>query len=284
MLYTNIESKILINGTFAPIFKILRLVRQGCPLSMFLYALGLEPMIFKINSNPHILGIDLPNCENNTKSLQHADDTIAIIKDKKSYKYLNEETNLFGKNSGSKINQDKTEILTFGNWEDLKEITPANLFKDKIKVYGIIFGKNEIKENCDPKIQKIKQVINKWNNCYFNLFEKVIIIKTYIFSLLQYTMIFTDLPTDYIKQINTLLFQFLWSGHDKISRNTIFQDMFHGGLGLPSVLHKRESIIIQTLRRIELKFRSAVGKFIYLLVWPEFKILSCTICCKHIST
>ena len=28
--------------------------------------------------------------------------------------------------------------------------------------------------------------------------------------------------------------------------------MFHGGLGLPSVLHKRESIIIQTLRRIEL--------------------------------
>ena len=76
MLYTNIESKILINGTFTPIFKILRSVRQGCPLSMFLYALGLEPMIFKINSNPHILGIDLPNCENNTKSLQHADDTI----------------------------------------------------------------------------------------------------------------------------------------------------------------------------------------------------------------
>ena len=252
MLYTNIESKILINGTFTPIFKILRSVRQGCPLSMFLYALGLEPMIFRINSNPHILGIDLPNCENNTKSLQHADDTIVIIKDKKSYKYLNEETNLFGKNSGSKINQDKTEILTFGNWEDLKEITPANLFKDKIKVYGIIFGKNEIKENYEPKIQKIKQVINKWNNCYFNLFEKVIIIKTYIFSLLQYTMIFTDLPIDYIKQINTLLFQFLWSGHDKISRNTIFQDMFHGGLGLPSVLHKRESIIIQTLRRIEL--------------------------------
>ena len=108
---------------------------------MFLYAIGLEPMIFKINSNPHILGIDLPNCENDTKSLQHADNTIVIIKDKTSYKYLNEETNLIGKNSGSKI---KTNILTSGNREDLKEITPANLFKDKIKVYGITFGKNEI--------------------------------------------------------------------------------------------------------------------------------------------
>ena len=65
-------------------------------------------------------------------------------------------------------------------------------------------------------------------------------------------MIFIDLPTDYMKQINTLIFQFLWSSHDKISRNTIFQDMFHGGLGLPFDLHRRESIIIQTLRRIEL--------------------------------
>ena len=39
-------------------------------------------MIFKIKSNPHILGIDLPNCENNTKSVQHADDTMVSIKDK----------------------------------------------------------------------------------------------------------------------------------------------------------------------------------------------------------
>ena len=98
MLYTNIESKILMNGTFIPIFKILRSVRQGCPLSMLLYALDLEPMIFKINSSPRILGIDLPNCENNTKSLQHADDTIVIIKDKESYKHLNEETNYLEKN------------------------------------------------------------------------------------------------------------------------------------------------------------------------------------------
>ena len=52
-------------------------------------------------------------------------------------------------------------LLTFENWEDLKETTPANLFKDKIRVNGIIFGKNEIKENYDPKIQNIKQVINK---------------------------------------------------------------------------------------------------------------------------
>ena len=48
ILYTDIESKILVNGTFTDTFKIKRSVRQGCSLSMFLYALGLEPLIFKI--------------------------------------------------------------------------------------------------------------------------------------------------------------------------------------------------------------------------------------------
>ena len=116
-------------------------------------------MIFKINSNPHILGIDLPICENNTKSLQHADDIILIIKDKKSYKYLNKETHLFGKYSCLKINQDKTEILIFRNWEDLKETTPAILFKDKIMVYGIIVVKMKSKKIMIPKFKKLNKLL-----------------------------------------------------------------------------------------------------------------------------
>ena len=120
ILYTDIESKILVNGTFTSTFKIKRSVRQGCSLSMFLYALGLEPLIFKINSNPNIQGISIPNTQKETKSLQHADEIIVIIKNKKSFSNLNKETKKYSENSGSKINQDKTEILTFGNWDDLK--------------------------------------------------------------------------------------------------------------------------------------------------------------------
>ena len=115
IIYTDIESKVLVNGTFTPNFKILRSVRQGCSLSMFLYALGLEPLIFKINANTLIQGIELPNLHKQITSLQHADDTIVIIKDTNSYNKLQEETKDYSKNSGSKINNDKTEILAFGN-------------------------------------------------------------------------------------------------------------------------------------------------------------------------
>ena len=94
IIYTDIESKVLVNGTFTPNFKILRSVRQGSSFSMFLYALGLEPLIFKINANSLIQGIKLQNLHNQIKSLlmQHADNTIAIIKNTISYHKLQEET------------------------------------------------------------------------------------------------------------------------------------------------------------------------------------------------
>ena len=252
ILYTDIESKILVNGTFTSTFKIMRSVRQGCPLSMFLYALGLEPLIFKINQNPQILGIKIPNMKNQIKSFQHADDTTVIIRDQKSYYSLKNETKNFSKASGSKINDEKTEILTFGDWENLKLETSKSIFKEKIKVYGVFFGANENKENYLPRIQKIKQTINKWNKIYFNLFEKVIILKTYIFSILQYTMIFSEIPIIYINEINTLIFNFLWNGKDKIKRETLHQDFSKGGLNVPSLMQKQDSLIIQTLRRIEI--------------------------------
>ena len=230
----------------------MRSVRQGYPLSMFLYALGLESLIFKINQNPQILCIKIPNIKNQIKSFQHADDTTVIIRDEKYYYSLKTETKNFSKASGSKINDKKTEILTFGEWENLKLETSKSLFKVKIKVYGIIFGANEIKENYLPKIQKIKQTINKWIKIYSNLFEKVIIFKIYIFSILQYTMIFSEIPLVYINEINTLIFNFLWNGRDKINRETLYQDFSKGGLNVPSLIQKQDSLIIQTLRRIEI--------------------------------
>ena len=89
------------------------------------------------------------------------------------------------------------------------------LFKTNIKVYGIIYGENEIKENYEPKIQKIKQRTHKWNEHHFNILEKIIILKTYIFSLLQHTMLIIELPQNYTKlhkndQLNNISISLEW--------------------------------------------------------------------------
>ena len=51
------SSKVMVNGTFTEEFKIFRSVRQGCPLSMLLYVICLEPLIYKINNNIFIKGL-----------------------------------------------------------------------------------------------------------------------------------------------------------------------------------------------------------------------------------
>ena len=69
---------------------------------MFLYALGLEPLIFKINQNPQILGIKIPNIKNQIKSFQHADDTMVIIRDQKSYYSLKMKPKTLVKHQGQR--------------------------------------------------------------------------------------------------------------------------------------------------------------------------------------
>ena len=64
-------------------------MRQGCPLSMFLYALALEPFIFKINHNINIKGLHILNLKNELKDLQHADDLTCFITTELSFTYLN---------------------------------------------------------------------------------------------------------------------------------------------------------------------------------------------------
>ena len=90
----------------------------------------------------------------------------------------------------------------------------------------------------------MKQAVNKWSNSYFNIFEKTKIIKTYILSLIQYAMYFVEIQPEYLKQINTIIFNFLWNGRDKIKRDTLIKHTSQGGLWIPSISHKQETLII----------------------------------------
>ena len=80
-------------------------------------------------------------------------------------------------------------------------------------------------------------------------------------------MIFSEIPLVFINEINTLIFNFLWNGRDKIKRETLYQDFSKGGLNVPSLIQKQDSLIIQTLRRIEIN-RNQLG-LIYTFIGSE---------------
>ena len=110
-LYKFMKSKILVNGHLSKLIRILRSVRQGCPIAPLLYILVIETILVKIRLNNSIYGIRSPCSNESFKLSAFADDTQFILKNEASARKVLEIFDYFGKASGAKINRKKKQKL-----------------------------------------------------------------------------------------------------------------------------------------------------------------------------
>ena len=111
--YNNISSCVSNNGFATAHFDIQRGVRQGDPLSPYLFIIVLETLASTIRSDKDIRGIMVDGQE--IKLGLFADDLTGFLKNDKSLIKFLELVLLFGKCSGLVINHGKSEILLLGN-------------------------------------------------------------------------------------------------------------------------------------------------------------------------
>ena len=145
-------------------FSLSRGVRQGDPLSPYLFILALEILAIKIRNDNNIQGIRIG--EKIVKLTLFVDDMTCFIRDIRSYSNLFETLRAFGAISGLKVNKDKTEALALGNsgslWEGHLVI---NNLCDIIKILGVYFGGDAKKReelNFWKTLESIKKTINLW--------------------------------------------------------------------------------------------------------------------------
>ena len=113
MFYKNIESCVINNGSALDYFRLERGVRQGDPLSPYLFLLAIETLAIAIRENKEIKGIKIKQEE--TKLLQNADDTTAVLSDLNLAQYLFQQHEFFKSLSGLEINNSKTEGFWIGS-------------------------------------------------------------------------------------------------------------------------------------------------------------------------
>lgn len=115
LCYKNISARLLINGHPSSEIRVRSSVRQGCPMSPFLFALYLEPLCRAILHDASIQGVML--CEVPTKVLAFADDLTVICKQKadveKCIKHISEFCNV----SQAKMNATKSTGAWLGPWD-----------------------------------------------------------------------------------------------------------------------------------------------------------------------
>ena len=119
--YKNIQSCVINNGLCCKYFYIERGVRQGDWLSPYLFVTAVEILGIAIRNKDSIKGIEINDLE--TKLLQFADDTTAVLSDLNSTNAFLSLLEEFEKASGLKLNVKKTEAMWIGSLKSCEDET-----------------------------------------------------------------------------------------------------------------------------------------------------------------
>ena len=134
--YANISSCVLNNGFCTPYFELQRGVRQGDPLSPYLFIIAAEILATAIRKRSDIQGIKIGQDE--FKLVQYADDLTVFVPDIESAKRVFELLDLFETCSGLRVNFSKTEAMWIGSCRQNTE-TPLGLkWCNSVKAFGIV--------------------------------------------------------------------------------------------------------------------------------------------------
>jgi len=229
-----------------------RAIKQGCPVSCLLFIISTEIMACAIRQDKDIKGICVGQYE--YKLSQFADDTNLFLQDVISIENAIMLIQRFTKVSGLKLNLDKTVGMWLGNYKDHPPDYDKLRFTDEpIKCLGIYIGYDVEKcneYNWKPKIDKLKRVLSSWKERELSIFGKSMLVKTLGISSLIYNFMLLDVKESHIKEINRILYDFMWFNKERIQRKTLIGDINRGGIAMVDVESKVRSIKASWIRHI----------------------------------
>ncbi len=253
ILYTKPIISIKNNGWLSEDIELKRGVRQGCPLSALLFVLAVEIMAIAIRQNNQIKGFKCGDTE--IKESLYADDTSLLLSDLTSLEEALNTINKFSMVAGPKLNIDKTEGILLGPLKNtLRSYMDIKFTNEAIRCLGIFIGHDKIKcheKNWTAKLDKIKIIFERWKSRHLSIFGKNLIIKSLASSILIHTMSILDTPEDILKEIEKLIFDFLWDKNEKIKRKTLISDKKKGGIDMLDIYCKDKSLKAAWLKRIK---------------------------------
>ena len=247
-IYNNIQSCVINNGIASNYFTLERGVRQGDPLSPYLFVVAVETLAIAIRQNSMINGITIEKEE--TKLLQYADDTTAVLSDINSAHNLFKLLDDFKKLSGLAVNPTKTEGMWIGSLRENKAKPLGIKWQNEpIKALGVYYSYDHEKKFIE-KLDSVEKLTHIWSARGLSLYGKVTVIKSLIIPKFVYVSSLLTMPKGVIKELNQLIFKFLWKGVDKVTRLAVINDYQKSGLKMIDLETMAKSLRLAWLKRI----------------------------------
>ena len=137
-IYADATSTLILNGHKSTPIKILSGVRQGCPLSMLLFALCINPLL--INLDKKLKGINIRHNSTKMTAIAYADNITIIVTQPEEIYIIKETLHDYMQATGASINANKSCVIALGSWNKLTPIMDINYYDD-ITLLGFNYDK-----------------------------------------------------------------------------------------------------------------------------------------------
>lgn len=257
---TTPKFSININGELAGFFNAKRGLRQGDPMSPYLFVIAMEVLSKLLSKSIH----DAPNFKYHWKcdkvKLSHlcfADDLILLCHGSyDSALALKKAIDDFSAISGLKANPLKSNIFLTSVPPDIKQqivdLFGYSMGSLPIRYLGIPIISTKLKlADCSPLIDKVSSRIASWMNRCLSFAGRLQLIISVLSSVQVYWASHLILPTKVLRIVEQKLCSFLWKGTDtnsmgaKVAWKEVCTPKKSGGLGIKDLVSWNKALMIR---------------------------------------
>ncbi|XP_074278370.1 uncharacterized protein LOC141601961 [Silene latifolia] len=275
---STVTYSILVNGEPSPPFYPSCGLRQGDPLSPYLFIMCMEILscqLRKAESQKQLLGLKISRYAPPLSHLFYADDAFICCKATPgSFEALRDIFRLFEAVSGQMINLDKSFIKFSPNSpDDFKTHMTAILRMKESSSFGTYLGvpvdlPKRKTTAFHEIIDKVNTRISSWSSLHLSQASKFVIINSILFGSLMHILAAVPLPLSTSRKLDSLIAAFWWNkntAHRSIhwlSQQHLHSPKETGGLGIKSVTTLGQSSLMKNFWRIHHKPMGLLARYL----------------------
>ena len=249
MMYNGAKARIIVNGEMGEEINCERGIKQGCPLSMYLYIIYIEPLLQKLNTQ--LAGLTL-HAQTTLRVCGYVDDIVICIEKETDFKIANNIIKEFENATNAKVNREKTKMMGFGGWNN-RERWPFEWLKneEKIKILGFFFHKTvekTIAVNSKTCLEIIQNSVRSATGREMTALQRILFCNAFVVSKIVYISKVIPIDSKILKKCQRIMYRFVWGSKiEKLKQEEMYADIKEGGMGFVNISCKSKALFLESL-------------------------------------